>query len=151
MCKDFFFFFPDNNFCTQIADFPEPRDNAVGFSIGNKGYIGTGHGDAYYSLKKDFWEYDPNDNRWTRKADFGGSVRSIAVGFSIENKGYIGTGLYEDVWEYDPINNGWTKKADFPGELRAYAVGFAIANKGYIGTGGYSNLPEMQDFWEFKP
>src|SRR4249919_3048148 len=63
-----------------------PRGSAVSFSIGNKGYIGTG--DSY----NDFWEYDPATNVWTQKADFGGKGRDWATGFSIGNKGYIGTG-----------------------------------------------------------
>jgi hypothetical protein len=44
----------------------------VGFSIGNKGYLGTGLDHDYPSYKKDFWEYDPVANAWTQKADFGG-------------------------------------------------------------------------------
>src|SRR5262245_18554267 len=66
------------------------RHGAVGFSIGSKGYIGTGFDD---SNRKDFWEYDPATNAWTQKADFGGVARSFAPGFSIGSKGYIGTGF----------------------------------------------------------
>jgi hypothetical protein len=40
---------------------------------------------------RDFWEYDPSSNVWTRKADFGGKKRSDAVGFSVGGKGYLGT------------------------------------------------------------
>ena len=74
----------------------------MGFSIGNKGYIGTGN-----FFTKDFWEWDQATNTWTQKADFGGFPRELAVGFSIGNKGYIGTGwdgssLKQDFWEYDP-------------------------------------------------
>ena len=67
------------------------RERAVGFSIGSRGYIGTGY-DGSYTLTKDFWEYDPALNTWTQKADFGGTAREFAVGFSIGSKGYIGTG-----------------------------------------------------------
>src|SRR5438552_3611955 len=74
----------------QKADFGGGgRNLAAGFSIGDKGYIGTGHSTGYV---KDFWEYDPPTNVWTKKADFGGSARNAAVGFSIGTKGYIGTG-----------------------------------------------------------
>ncbi|HEY4798982.1 MAG TPA: hypothetical protein VII99_07905 [Bacteroidia bacterium] len=31
----------------------------------------------------DFWEYDPSNNTWTAKANFGGSARFRATGFSI--------------------------------------------------------------------
>jgi len=83
--------------------------NAVGFSIGNKGYIGTGSDGWPRAYLKDFWEYDPATNTWTKKADFGGTGRMAAVGFSIGNRGYIGTGwqqdsssFYSDFWEYEP-------------------------------------------------
>ncbi|KAJ1500275.1 hypothetical protein HMI54_010954 [Coelomomyces lativittatus] len=131
------------------ADFKGPgRINATGFSIGSKGYLGTGAGQGYY---KDFWEYDPSSNTWTQKADFGGGERYTPVGFSIGAKGYIGVGFFDlkDFWEYDPASNGWTRKADFGGTGRAYAVGFSIGNRGYIGTGVYP--VGYKDFWEYTP
>ena len=138
---------------TRKADFGgTARDAAVGFSIGNKGYIGTGYDDSH---KKDFWEYDPNKNTWTQKADFGGTARSGAIGFSINNKGYIGTGTtssspLKDFWEYDPNSNQWTRKADYGGIGGEYPVGFSIGNKGYIGTGNVKNI-YYADFWEYDP
>src|SRR6266568_4087795 len=75
---------------TQKADFAgTARYRAVGFSIGSKGYIGTGT--ATDGIKKDFWEYDPTANSWTQKADFGGVARYYSSGFSVSSKGYIGT------------------------------------------------------------
>src|SRR5438309_254969 len=87
---------------TQKADFGGgPRGAAVGFSIGSKGYVGTGV--VTFAYRKDFWEYDPSTNVWTQKADFGGTARHSAVGFSIGGKGYIGTGFdgsfRNDFWE----------------------------------------------------
>lgn len=83
--------------------------SSVGFSIGSKGYIGTGDG---MGKRKDFWEYDPSIDTWSQKADFGGSARVAASGFSIGTKGYIGTGddalIVSDFWEYDPATNNWT-------------------------------------------
>src|ERR1039457_5533181 len=64
---------------------------AVGFSIGNKGYIGTGE-DMGGTDYRDFWQYNITTNSWTQKANFGGIARYRAVGFSIGSKGYIGTG-----------------------------------------------------------
>ena len=90
--KDFWEYDPAANTWTQKADFGGgTRSQAVGFSIGNKGYIGTGKEDWAY--KRDFWEYDPATDTWTQKADFGGTARCDAVGFSIGNKGYLGTGF----------------------------------------------------------
>ena len=55
---------PGNNVWTKKADFGgNARNQAVGFSIGNKGYIGTGIGIGFsngYECLRDFWEYDPN-------------------------------------------------------------------------------------------
>ena len=58
------------------------------FSIGSKGYIGTGYG----GLRNDFWEYDPATNAWTQKADFAGVARAYGSRIFHRSKGYIGTG-----------------------------------------------------------
>ncbi|RZK18730.1 MAG: hypothetical protein EOO43_12295, partial [Flavobacterium sp.] len=149
--KDFWEYNPLNNSWTQKADVGgSERASAVGFSIGNKGYIGTGIFDEYL---KDFWEYNPLNNIWTQKADVGGPGRYGAVGFSIGIKGYIGTGnsgsALKDFWEYNEINNSWTQKADFAGSGRFMAIGFSIGNKGYIGPGSPSH--NRKDFWEYDP
>ncbi|HYV92086.1 MAG TPA: MopE-related protein [Chitinophagales bacterium] len=129
------------------------RYGAVGFSIGTKGYIGTGF--DFDDFTNDFWEYDPATNAWTQKASFGGAARYAAVGFSIGTKGYIGAGYnfgnaYKDFWEYDPVSNTWTQKADFGGTARSGAVGFSIGSQGYIGTGwDFNNF--TNDFWEYDP
>ncbi|WP_165372217.1 Kelch repeat-containing protein [Emticicia agri] len=136
------------------------RSRAVGFSIGNKGYIGTGT--TGQNFTKDFWEYDPTTFVWTQKADFGGSARQEAVGFSIANKGYIGTGNEgilnanfvnrKDLWEYDPSTNSWTEKASLPGNtVRNGAVGFSIGTKGYIGLGSLDKNTYLNDLWEYDP
>jgi N-acetylneuraminic acid mutarotase len=150
------------NIWMKKANFPgNERSNAVGFSIGNKGYIGTGSGQGSISYT-DFWEWDQAKDAWTRKADFAGAARQSAVGFSIGNKGYIGTGLNysisgtkKDFWEWDQATNTWTKKADFAGSSRAWAVGFSIGNKGYVGSGSGSDTNNfgipLQDLWEYDP
>ena len=137
------------NTWTQKADFGGgTRVGAVGFSIGNKGYMGTG------LLNQDFWEYNPVIDAWIQKVNFGGGDRSWAVGFSIGNKGYIGTGLTNgayssDFWEYNPSANMWTQKANYSGGMNERAVGFSIGNKGYVGTGAINNY--YQDFYEYDP
>lgn len=129
------------------------RYGAVGFSIGTKGYIGTGLTVSTGGKLKDFWEYDPITDTWTQKADFGGTARVAATGFVIGNKGYIGSGdtKKNDFWEYDPITNTWLEKAPFPGTARYGATGFGIGSKGYFGTGIDSVFNRINDFWEFDP
>ena len=108
--KDFWEWDQATNVWTQKADFAgTSRFAAVGFSIVNKGYIGTGINYGTPSnINKDFWEWDQATNLWTQKANFAGNARSSAVGFSIGNNSYIGTGygsdgnVLQDFWEYDP-------------------------------------------------
>src|SRR5688572_25971493 len=109
------------------------RHGAAGFSIGTKGYIGTGYnGTGNGSV--DFWEWDQATNVWTQKANFGGALRYFATGFSIGSKGYIvcgrgnapiGNGA-QDLWEYDPTANSWVQKANFPGAPRFLVAAFSI-------------------------
>ena len=135
---------------TQKTDFGgSARIGANGFSIGTKGYIGTGWPDL-----KDFWEYDSDGDTWSQKADFAGSGRYCAAGFSISNKGYIvagyAYGYMQDFWEYDPVENKWTQKADFGGAARYGAAAFIIGSKGYAGA-GLVNSTRLSDFWEYDP
>jgi len=141
----------------QKTSLPAPeRLTAVAFTIGNKGYLGTGY-NTFSSGFDDFWEYDPASDTWTQKANFGGGPRSFAVGFTIGNKGYIGTGIggggnvQNDLWEYDAALNSWTQKANVgvAGGGRAGNVGFSIGSKGYIATGLDAFLNLTQDLWEW--
>src|SRR6185436_3083812 len=77
---------------------------AAGFSIGTKGYLGTGVWNPAMLFADCFFEYDPVVNVWTQKANYGGGAVYGAVGFSIGSKGYFGTGtgFQNDFWEYDP-------------------------------------------------
>lgn len=135
-----------------------PREGAVAITIGDKGYIGTGtcHGTQSNGRLKDWWEYNPKEDKWTQKADFKGEARTSAVSFTLNSKGYLGCGLGEsnalaDFWEYDPAIDMWAEKAAFKGGPRISAVGFSIANYGYVGTGYKEIWAEPQiDFWEYS-
>jgi N-acetylneuraminic acid mutarotase len=153
---DFWEYNPGANTWTKKADFPaHGRQSATGFAVNGKGYIGTGvdklYGDNFY---KDFYQYDPSTNTWSKRADFGGGYRSNPRGFAVGDKGYIGTGYYggwkNDFWQYDPSTDTWIKKADFGGTPREWAVGFSILDRGYLGT-GFNAYTWLQDFWEFDP
>ena len=65
---------------TRKADFAgNQRAGAVGFSIGNKGYIGTGSNGTSFS--NEFWEWDQATDIWTKKADFGRRSTSLCCRF----------------------------------------------------------------------
>jgi len=137
----------------ELSDFEGvPRSDAVAFTIGDKGYIGTGYDGS--DRLNDFWEYDPLLDSWTQKADFPGAARNGAIGFGTETKGYIGTGYdgtnkLNDFYEYDPVTDTWRQIADFGGSARYGAVAFTINNKGYVSTGYDGNA--LKDLWEYDP
>jgi len=143
------------------AYFPGPRrDDPACFTVNGKGYVAGGfrseedpnnpNASIYLS---DTWEYDPSNNTWTQKANFGFEGRGAATGFNIGSKGYVVGGSHQDVLkqllEYDPATNQWTKKAPLPGDARAHAATFVIGNKGYVG-GGENNGP-LVDFYQYDP
>ena len=137
----------------RLADFPTIRYKAASFSIGSKGYVGTGL--TPDSLKNDLWEYDPDKNTWIQMASLPAPGRRGAIGFSINQKGYLGSGLKDssfanDFWVYDPSTNQWTPKADIPIDTIAGFTGtivsFSAAGKGYIKAS--LNDP---NFFEYNP
>ena len=65
---------------SQKSPFGQSRAYAAGFSIGTKGYIGTGV-DNSGIYHKDFWEWDQTTDTWTQKANYGGAA-TAGVGFS---------------------------------------------------------------------
>jgi len=128
------------------------RLGAVGFTIGNNAYLGTG------SFMNDFWLFDASTHTWTQKANFGGNPKLYATGFSIGSKGYLGTGAEtgtvgggtNDFWQYDTTLNSWTQKNNFAGSVRSEAVGFSIGTHGYIATGTtYWGTGALTDLWQY--
>ncbi|MFT6502467.1 MAG: N-acetylneuraminic acid mutarotase, partial [Crocinitomicaceae bacterium] len=110
---------------TKMADFggATGRHRAIGLSIGNKGYIGTGHfnGTGVETYYSDWWEYDPATNAWSQKADYIGNSGLGDLGLlSIEipdiNVGYVGLGELDpsSLYKYDPATNSWSQVSDFP-------------------------------------
>ena len=152
MANDFWEYDPATNTWTQKASFAGAAI-AFGtcFSIGAKGYIGTGWDGSIN--RQDFWEYDQATNTWIQKLSFPGTARWGDVGFSIGTKGYIGTGITgtatTDFWEWDQATNLWTQKSNFGGTARLEAVGFSLGTKGYISTGNDLAVA-TNDFWEWN-
>lgn len=133
---------PTSDKWTTKGAFPgSDRTSAAAFTIGSKGYFGTGtEGGLGGSRFSDFWEYNASNDTWKRLSDFSGDSRNGAVGFSIGNYGFIGTGNnfsreYGDFFRYDPDNDTWTEVDK--GDLfeRSSMVSFVIGNDAYIGTG----------------
>jgi N-acetylneuraminic acid mutarotase len=143
----------------NIAKFPgTPRELSVSFSIGQKGYVGTGFNRyvKYDSLQQlsDFWEYDPALNKWTQLADFPGAARYGAVAFATATNGYVGSGYdgnyYDDFYKYDPTTNTWAQIVTPSNPKRWGAMTMTINNKVYY-FGGTSNGLANTDFFSFDP
>src|SRR4051812_29189228 len=78
------------NTWTQKADFGgAARRSAIGFCIGNYGYLGTGYNSNFYD---DLWKYDPVNDVWTQVASYPGPARFCAVEFVLSTNAYVGTG-----------------------------------------------------------
>lgn len=155
--NDFYEYNPASNIWTSKNNVPgSPRQYAFAFSIGNKGYVGSGQYGLGQAAANDFYEYDPATDVWVQKNNFP-YPRIASVSFSIGNKGYVGIGqnpinsvFYNDFYEYNPANDTWTPRADFPGAARYSGVGFASSAIGYIGC-GFSNSTVYKDIWAYNP
>ncbi|RXK80864.1 Kelch repeat-containing protein [Filimonas effusa] len=143
-----------NYYWTQVATFPGVhRSDAVGFNIGNKGFVGTGVSSNKTTLLRDFWEFD--GQTWTQRADYPNTARKNAVGFGLNGKGYITTGLDEngayqkDLAMYDTTTKTWTNNLPtLGGDKRSGAIALVHGNKAYI-LGGSAGGSVSTDMFEF--
>ncbi|MFD0794189.1 Kelch repeat-containing protein [Mucilaginibacter litoreus] len=148
---------------TQKADYPGQAGEYIrGFVINGKAYVGTGFGQRLIipgddkPQNIDFWEYDPANNEWTRKANFAGEERESVISFAVNNVGYMGLGTnddysknYKDFWKYDVAADKWTRVADYPGQGSFGMIGFALNGMGYAGLGGAWPDVAANDFWKY--
>ena len=150
----------------QITDFPgQARSNAVGFSIGNTGYIGGGLANDGFTPLNDYYAYSPGGG-WAQidslVDQYGNShPRYDAVSFSFDTSAYVLTGTdnynyFNDIYRYSPTTNTWTALPAMPGSKRSAAITFVYKGKGYLVT-GYTNGSKWAsgtncyDFWRFTP
>ena len=144
---------------TSLPD--SDRGYAIGFSIGNYGYVGLGaRQDISWEYFNDFWRFSPDSDTWTRMADFPGKGRVCPSTFVIGIYAYVvcgaqnnyGYDMVTECWQYNSLTNIWTQKHDFTGLSRYCAASFAIGGHGYLGT-GYDTIPSatpvLRDFWEY--
>lgn len=142
---------------TRKADFPGAvRNKAVGFAVGEKGYLGLGETSSLGPLL-DFWEYDPMTDKWTRKSDFPGRGRAGAVGFSYKNNGFILMGkmldnippYLTDFWSYSPETDSWQKLPDFISSSLSSSQIAILSDKLYL-IGGIKDQQGTVDLETFR-
>jgi hypothetical protein len=144
-----------NNTWIQLNDFPgQGRMHASCFVLNGKAYMGLGFaGIGFYERYDeshpyptdpvdDFWEYNPEDDTWTKLTDFPGGARAAAFSFALQDFGYIGTGMVafttkykKDFWRFNPSDKTWLQMDDFPGNPRFGASACANGQKAVIGFG----------------
>jgi len=152
--NDFYEFDPIKNKWTQLKDFPgAPRYDCIGFSMNGKGYVGLGHTDMYRDPEitfKDFWEYDPSTDNWTRLPDIPGEGRGHAIGFGVDGCCYVGMGSINDFYKYDLSKREWTSLNYLPGGARNSSYSFCVGSNIYYG-GGFEIAGSMQsDLWKYS-
>ena len=91
-----------------------PRVNATSCVADGKVYIGLGYNGNYYqdeSYLRDWWEYNPEKDTWTRLADYPNSYTDGATSFTGEGEIYVGYGFRynyrRDFFRYTIETNQW--------------------------------------------
>ncbi|UKN02434.1 T9SS type A sorting domain-containing protein [Paracrocinitomix mangrovi] len=146
------------------------RTQAIGFSIGDFGYLGSGV-DTAEMTHNDLWKFDPALNLWTQVASMPASTRRCASAITIDDKAYVGLGadsasswagtILNDWWQYDAVGNSWTQKTAYPGGYNYintyygpgvyYATAFSLNGKGYVCGGKMGGDLYAADLWEYDP
>lgn len=158
---DFWMYSQAAGWTPTAATLGSDRTEAVGFAIGDTGYVAMGVGESS-TFYNDINQFDMANDQLTALSP-GNTLpngRSAAIGFSLNvsgtTYGYMGLGIddstyYNDFWQFNPINDSWEQVADFPGTPRFGAVAFATCGYGYVGLGEDLNSTYRQDFWQYDP
>lgn len=130
------------------------RDDGSAFSLNGLGYYGCGINE-YYELQKDWWQYNPDFDRWTRIADLPGLPRQYASILEINTEVYLvggstSEGLSNEVYRFNPSSSNWQKRGNAPFTQVASAASFSYGLEGYI-IGGRNDSVKLNDFWKYDP
>jgi len=150
--NDIWSYAPDLYEWTKLNDFPgESRLGASVFVIGRKAYITAGYSaDSYPSTYyNDTYEYDVDNNLWSRKKDLPSTECRNASSFSVGKCGYVAFVNGNELWQYNPDTDKWTQKTRYPGGYAAGSACFVIDNKAYIVSDGGNKKPDTNELWVY--
>ncbi len=128
------------------ASLPYP---IISFAINGKGYKSADG--------KEFYEYDPQSNTWTRKADLPLPQGGFGfVSFSLNEKGYVGSGKYYvdfldsySFYRYDPEEDQWVQIPSTHYSVQNAST-FVINGSAYYGIGNAGDYVQ-KNFVKFNP
>jgi N-acetylneuraminic acid mutarotase len=109
---------------TTLAPFPEPAEEVYGVAAGGKLYVMGGLAPGW-TPKGMVYEYDPDNDTWTKKKNMPLASHHVAVaeldgkiymmgGFVRPAKGPTAWVPIDNAWEYDPKNDTWKALAPMP-------------------------------------
>lgn len=159
--QDVWRYTPATDQWTQMADYPGMGiAEMISASVNGKAYLGGGT--SIDNVVGDFWEYESDLNKWTKKADIIEPLYNPVV-FTKGTKIYVIGGIGQDlafrksVFIYDVMTDKWSKAEDFKGQERSEAVGFVIGDTAYFGLGAGTKLAGgtkypayFNDFWKIN-
>jgi len=138
-----------------IDPLPGPgRNGGIGFSIGNKGYVGGGF-TGNEVTRKGFYEFDPSappGNQWKQIQDLPLPIAFLPLSvMTLGSRAYLVFGFLHDfdTWEFDPARtNPWKQVSTLTVDgIQAFvSSSFAIYNLGYIIL-----EREADNFWMYVP
>jgi hypothetical protein len=152
---------PTKDKWVQIADLPIGMQAATAAASASKGYVGLGWS-ASRSFKE-YFEYDPDKNKWQLLKKYAGNYTNDATSIGFGGLIYAGFGAQpysENHWgewySFNPLTNDWKKRHNFPGVDRRNAGSFSISNQmgGFIYLGGgqlENGKGTGQDFYKYNP
>jgi N-acetylneuraminic acid mutarotase len=123
------------------APFPEPSEELVGVSVGDKFHVFGGLGPGW-TPQGFVYEYDPMADKWTKKKPMALPAHHVAFtelngklyafgGFVPPEAGPPAWVPISNAWEYDPANDNWKALAPMPSK-RGSAVAATVNGKMYV-------------------
>jgi hypothetical protein len=112
-----------------------------------------------------FYEYNVQNQKWAKLADFKGENRRRSTGFAYKNKIYFGAGQssisqasLRDFWEFNPAAGSWNTTFTYPGTGTLNLA--SVSYEGFIFVGFGQSLvvsankgekfKNMKDFWRLQ-
>jgi N-acetylneuraminic acid mutarotase len=138
---------------STAAPFPEPAEEVYGIAAGGKFYVFGGLAPGW-TPKGLVYEYDPDNNTWTKKKNMPLLSHHLGVaelndkiyvmgGFTKPEKGPTAWVPINNAWEYDPASDAWKPLAPMPTKRGSPN---AVAHKGKIYViGGASVHPGSKE------